>query len=83
MKIGQSVFVGARGKVHLRDESFTWVRESGVSAKLQEVGVFPTWVIYSLKVIQWLGVFLEAVIGREFQSQNLGTECRNFWDCFS
>ena len=33
-KIGQSVFVEARGKVHLRDKSFTWVRESGVFAKL-------------------------------------------------
>ena len=24
-EIGQSVFVGERGKVHLRDESFAWV----------------------------------------------------------
>ena len=38
-EIGSSVFVGARGKVHLRDESFTYVQEYGVFAKLQEVGV--------------------------------------------
>ena len=36
-EIGSSVFVGARGKVHLRDESFAYVQESG--AKIQEVGV--------------------------------------------
>ena len=33
------VFVGARGKVRLRDESFAWVQESGVFTKLREVGV--------------------------------------------
>ena len=33
-KIGSSVFIRARGKVQLRDESFAWVRESGVFAKL-------------------------------------------------
>ena len=38
-EIGPSVFVGARGKVHLCDESFVYIQESGVFAKLQEVGV--------------------------------------------
>ena len=51
-KIEPSVFVGARGKVHLHDESFTWIQESGVFSKLQEVGVFsPTLVILGLRVI--------------------------------
>ena len=50
-EIGPLVFVGARGKVHLREESFVSVQESRVFAKHQEVGVFPTWVISSLKVI--------------------------------
>ena len=27
-EIGPSVFVGARGKVHLRDESYTWKLKS-------------------------------------------------------
>ena len=40
MKIGLSVFVEKRGKVHLRDESFVYVQESEVFSKLQEVGVF-------------------------------------------
>ena len=39
-EIGLSIFVEAGGKVCLRDESFAWVREFGVFAKLQEVGVF-------------------------------------------
>ena len=30
-KIGSSVFVGARGKVHLHDEGFAYVREYGFS----------------------------------------------------
>ena len=38
-EIGPSVFIEARGKVHLCDESFAKVQESGVFAKLQEVGV--------------------------------------------
>ena len=50
-EIGPSVFVGARGKVHLRDESYTWVSKSGSFIKLQEVGNFPTWIIFSLKTI--------------------------------
>ena len=40
IEIGPSVFVRARGKVQLHDKSFTWVRESGVFTKLQEVGFF-------------------------------------------
>ena len=51
MEIGSSVFLGARDKVHLRDEGFSWVQESGVFTKLQEVEVFPTCVISSLNVI--------------------------------
>ena len=44
-EIGPSVFVGARGKVCLRDESFTWVQESGVFTKLREVGIpFLPWL---------------------------------------
>ena len=50
-EIRPSVFVGARCKVHLRDESFTYVREYEVFAKLQKVENFPTRVISSLKVI--------------------------------
>ena len=38
-EIGPLVFIGARGKVRLCDESFAWVQESGVFAKLREVGV--------------------------------------------
>ena len=38
-EIGPLVFVEARGKVHLCDESFAWVQESGVFDKLREVGV--------------------------------------------
>ena len=38
-KVGLSVFVGARGKVHLHDETFEWGEESGVFTELREVGV--------------------------------------------
>ena len=38
-EIGPSVFVEVRGKVHLHDESFASEQESGVFAKLREVGV--------------------------------------------
>ena len=38
-EIGQSIFVGEKGKVLLCDESFVWEQESGVLAKLREVGV--------------------------------------------
>ena len=34
------VFIEARGKVSLHDESFAWVLESGFFAKLQKVRVF-------------------------------------------
>ena len=33
-EIGSLVFIGARGKVHLCDENFAWVQESGVFVKL-------------------------------------------------
>ena len=49
--IRQSISVGAKRKVLLRDESSAWVREYGVFAKLREVWGFPTWFIFSLKVI--------------------------------
>ena len=51
MKIGQQVFVGAEGKVDLRDESYAWTQKSWSFVKLHEVGNFPTCVISSLKVI--------------------------------
>ena len=38
-EIRLSISIGARGKVHLHNESFAWVQESGVFAKLQEVKV--------------------------------------------
>ena len=50
-KIRSSVFVGARGKVHLRDASYAWVPKSRSFIKLQEVGNFPTLIISSLKAI--------------------------------
>ena len=50
-KIGLSVFVLARCKVHLRDESYACVPKSGSFVKLQEVENFPTWIISSLKAI--------------------------------
>ena len=34
MEIRLSVFLGARGKVHLRNENFTWVQEFKVFPKL-------------------------------------------------
>ena len=39
-EIGSLVSVGARRKVCLRYKSFAWVQESGVFAKLREVGIF-------------------------------------------
>ena len=50
-KIGQQVFVGAEGKVDLRDESYAWTQKSWSFNKLYEVGNFPTCVISSLKAI--------------------------------
>ena len=42
---------GLRIKVGPHNESYAWVPKSRSFVKLQEVGNFPTWVIYSLKVI--------------------------------
>ena len=50
-EIGPSVFIGARGKVSLRYEGYTWVPKSWSFVKLHEVGNFPTLNISSLKVI--------------------------------
>ena len=50
-KIGPLVFIGARGKVGPRNEGYAWVPKSGSLVKLQEVGNFPTWIIFSLKAI--------------------------------
>ena len=41
MEIGLLVFVGARDKVHLRDESYAWVPKYRSFVKLKEVGNFP------------------------------------------
>ena len=38
-KIGSQVFVGAEGKVDLRDESYAWTPKSWSFDKLREVGV--------------------------------------------
>ena len=51
MKIGPQVFVGAKGKVDLRDESYAWTPKSWSFVKLYEVRNFPTCVISSLKVM--------------------------------
>ena len=50
-KIGPSVFVGARGKVGPHNEGYAWVPKFGSFVKPQEVGNFPIWIIFSLKVI--------------------------------
>ena len=42
---------GPRRKVDPRIESYVWVHKSGSFVKLQEVENFPTWIIFSLKVI--------------------------------
>ena len=41
---------GPRVKVDPRND-YAWVRKSGSFIKLQEVGNFPTWIIFSLKSI--------------------------------
>ena len=51
MKIGSQVFVGAEGKVDLRDESYAWTPKSWSFVKLYEVGNFSTCVISSLKAM--------------------------------
>ena len=50
-EIGLSVFIVARGKVHLSDESYAWVLKSWSFVKLHEVGNFLTWNIFSLKAM--------------------------------
>ena len=45
------VFVGTRRKVDPRIASYVWVPKSWSFIKLHEVGNFPTWNIFSLKVI--------------------------------
>ena len=50
-EIGLAVFIGTRGKVDPRIESYAWVLKSWSFIKLHEVGYFPTWVISSLKAI--------------------------------
>ena len=51
MEVEPTVFIGSRGKVHLRDESYAWAPKLGSFVKVQEVGNFLTWVISSLKAI--------------------------------
>ena len=58
------VFVGAEGKVDLRDESYAWTPKSWSFNKLREVGVSPYlgFTLY-LSVFQCFG-YLEALNGR-------------------
>ena len=42
---------GSRVKVNLCNEGYTWVPKSGGFVKLQEIGNFPTLIIFSLKAI--------------------------------
>ena len=51
MKIRSQVFVGTKGKVDLRDESYAWTPKSWSFVKPHEVGNFPTCVISSLKTM--------------------------------
>ena len=50
-KIRPYIFVGAEGKVDLRDKSYAWASKSWSFVKLHEVENFPTCVISSLKAI--------------------------------
>ena len=50
-EIGPWVFVGTRGKVCPRIESYAWVPKSWSFVKLHTVGNFPTWIIFILKAI--------------------------------
>ena len=50
-KIEPQVFVGAEGKVDLRDKSYAWTPKSWSFDKLHKVENFPTCVISSLKAI--------------------------------
>ena len=47
MKIGLSDFVGAEGKIDLRDESYAWTPKSWSLDKLYEVGVL-SYLFYPL-----------------------------------
>ena len=42
---------GPRVKVNPCNEGYAWVLKSGSFVKLQELGNFPTWIIFNLKVI--------------------------------
>ena len=73
MEISPSVFVRAKCKVQLRDESFTWVQESGVFAKLLDVRVlhFYSYFGYFLSKSHLNGIeCFGAVSGRTVQSRN-------------
>ena len=48
---GASVFFGVRSKVDPRNEGYAWIQKSWSFIKLHEVGNFPTWIIFNLKVI--------------------------------
>ena len=50
-EIEPSIFIGARGKVDPRNESYVWVPKLGSFVKLQEVENFPNLIIFSLKAI--------------------------------
>ena len=47
----QSKFDGTRRNVDPRNTGYAWVPKSWSFVKLREVGNFPTWIIFSLKVI--------------------------------
>ena len=49
----RSKLYGPRIKVCPHNESFAWVPKSGSFIKLQDVGNFPTRVIYNIKAIYW------------------------------
>ena len=51
MEIRLLVFIGAKDKVHLCDESYVWVQKSWSFVKLNDVGNFPTLNIFSLKTM--------------------------------
>ena len=50
-EIEPSVFIRAKRKVDPRIASYMWVPKSWSFVKLHEVGNFPTWNIFSLKVM--------------------------------
>ena len=45
-KIGLWVFVEEKGKVSPHNEGYVWVPKSWGFVKIQEVGNFPTWIIF-------------------------------------